>query len=203
MSRQITYTVVADGGTDRLLVPIIEWAIHRLDPEVDILEPEFEKRIGSVSEFFGSYKHTTMLVFAHRDAESSDVEDRLSEFGEVSEKVVPIVPVRMSETWLLIDGSAIARAADSTVPVSVPPPNRLEQIADSKTELEQLLLKAAGSPTGRRGKTFKRSMTERRVNLASLIKDYSPLETLDAFCRFQASLAEVYPYGHRSAKVDR
>ena len=198
MSRQITYTVVADGGTDRLLVPIIEWALHRLDPDVDILEPEFEKRIGSVSEFFGSYRRTTMLVFAHRDAESSRFEDRLSEFAEVAEDVVPVVPVRMSEAWLLIDGSAIARAADSTEPVSVPSLNKLEQIADPKTELEQLLLKAAGSPTGRRGKTFKRSMTERRVNLALLIKDYSPLENLDAFRRFQASLAEVYPYGYRS-----
>ena len=70
MSRQITYTVIADGGTDRLLVPIIDWTIHRLDPEVDILEPEFEKRTGSVGEYFGSYTPTTMLVFAHRDAEA-------------------------------------------------------------------------------------------------------------------------------------
>ena len=51
MSRQLTFSVVADGGTDRLLVPIIQWAIHRLDPQVEILEPEFSKRSGSVKEF--------------------------------------------------------------------------------------------------------------------------------------------------------
>ena len=43
MSRRLTSSVVADGGTDQLLVPIIQWAIHRLDPDVEILEPEFSK----------------------------------------------------------------------------------------------------------------------------------------------------------------
>ena len=193
MSRQITYTVVADGGTDRLLVPVIDWAIHRLDPEVDILEPEFEKRTGSVGEYFSSYSPTTMLVFAHRDAEGSSIDHRLREFDNVS-GVVPVIPVRMSEAWLLIDGDAIARAADSRVTVSVPRLNTLEQIADPKTVLETLLFGAAGSPTGRRAKKFKDSLAKRRVNLASLIKDYSPLESLEAFRRFQSSLADAYPY---------
>ena len=46
----MTWSIVADGGTDRMLIPIIEWAIHRLDPEVEILEPEFRKRRGSVPD---------------------------------------------------------------------------------------------------------------------------------------------------------
>lgn len=196
MSRQITYTVVADGGTDRVLVPIIRWAIHRLDPEVDILEPEFVKRAGSVAEFFDSYEPTTMLVFAHRDAESSGIKKRVSEFNQVAlEEVVPIVPVRKSEAWLLIDGSAIARAAGrSAAHVAVPKLSTIEKIADPKTKLERLLFQAAGSPTGRSGKNFKRSMVSRRVNLASLISDYSPLETLPAFAAFQTLLAKAYPH---------
>ncbi len=193
MSRQITYTVVADGGTDRLLVPIIDWTIHRLDPEVDILEPEFEKRAGSVGEHFESSTRTTMLVFAHRDAEASSIDDRLREFDSVS-GVVPVVPVRMSEAWLLIDGDAIARAADSRAAVDLPKLNTLENVVDPKSELETLLFAAAGSPTGRRGKKFKSSLAKRRVNLASLITDYSPLESLEAFRRFQSSLADAYPY---------
>ena len=193
MSRQITYTVVADGGTDRLLVPIIDWTIHRLDPEVDILEPEFEKRTGSVGEYFHCYTSTTMLVFAHRDAEGSSIDHRLREFENVP-GVVPVVPVRMSEAWLLIDGDAIARAADSRATVEVPKLTKLEQIPDPKTLLGKLLDEAAGSPTGRRGKKFIASLTERRVNLASLIEDYSPLESLEAFRRFQSSLADAYPY---------
>ena len=32
--RQLTWSIVADGGIDRMLVPIIEWTIHRLDPDL-------------------------------------------------------------------------------------------------------------------------------------------------------------------------
>ena len=198
MTRQLSYTVVADGGTDRVLVPIIQWAIHRLDPDVDILEPEFEKRIGGVSKFFEEYQPSTMLVFAHRDAENFALEERIREFDQVAlDKVVPVIPVRMSESWLLFDGPAIARAADSpSSDVPVPKPKEIERIAQPKVMLEKLLFEAAGSPAGRRGKNFKRSMVDRRVNLASLISDYSPLESLDAFVQFQRSLAEAYPYPH-------
>ena len=66
MSRQLTWSIVADGGTDRMLVPIIEWAIHRLDPDVEILEPEFLKRSGSVQDFLRSYESDAMIIFVHR-----------------------------------------------------------------------------------------------------------------------------------------
>ena len=55
MNRQLAYAVVADGETDRLLVPVIQWAVHRLDPGVEILEPEFRKRRGSVAEYISDY----------------------------------------------------------------------------------------------------------------------------------------------------
>ena len=54
MNRQLTWSIVADGGTDRLLVPVIQWAMHRLDPDVEILEPEFRKRHGSIDASIGS-----------------------------------------------------------------------------------------------------------------------------------------------------
>ena len=198
MSRQITYSVIADGWTDRVLLPIISWAIHRLDPDVDILEPEFAERTGSVEEFFGDYSPSTMLVFAHRDAEKAAFEDRLREFEQVlseHSEVVPVIPVRMSEAWLLIDGAAIANAAGSPdAKVPVPKLSTLEGIADPKAELTELLFKAAGSPKGRSGKRFKRSAGKHRVHLASLITDYSPLESVSAFVEFQNALARAYPY---------
>ena len=115
MNRQLAYAVVADGGTDRLLVPIIQWAVHRLDPGVEILEPDFRRRRGSITEFLGAYKTGAMLIFVHRDSEGLSLEERLREFGTVDRPdVVPVVPVRMSESWILIDGFAIAQAAGST-----------------------------------------------------------------------------------------
>ena len=194
MRRQLTYAVVADGGTDKLLVPIIEWAIHALDPEVEILEPEFRKRSGSIEDYLIVYKSSVMLIFVHRDAEKLPLEERMKEFDSVVRSdVVAVVPVRMSEAWILFDGSAIARAAGSpSAEVPVPKFADIEGIANPKDLLDLLLFEAAGSPTGRRGKNFKRSMAERRVSVASYIADYTPLEALSAFRQFQNSLAERY-----------
>ena len=101
----------------------------------------------------------------------------------------------MSEAWILFDGSAVARAAGSrTAAVPVPGIAEIEGIADPKDRLDELLFLAAGSPAGRRGRTFKRSIAKRRVSVAGYVTDYSPLENLPAFRRFQEALAERYPY---------
>lgn len=196
MSRQLVYSVVADGGTDRLLVPIIQWAIHRLDPSVELLEPEFRKRSGSVKEFLDSYNSGRMLIFVHRDAENRSLEERMTEFDSINRpEVVAVVPVRMSESWLLFEGSAIAGAAGSPAShVQVPKISEIEGIADPKDLLDQLLFEAAGSPAGRRGKVFRRSIVERRVSVSLRISDFKPLEGLRAFRQFQQSLATSYPY---------
>ena len=196
MSRQLAYAIVADGGTDRLLVPIIQWAVHRLDPDVEILEPEFRKRKGSVAEFLSTYSTGAMLIFVHRDSEKLKLEERLEEFTAVDRQhVVPVVPVRMSESWLLFHGPAIAEAAGvKSSSVAVPSIVQIENITDPKGHLDDLLLQAAGPPTGRRGRIFRRSIPERRVSVAQYIADYSPLENLPAFRSFQDALAQQYPY---------
>ena len=196
MSRQLTYTLIADGGTDKMLLPIIDWAIRKLDPEVQILQPDFVKRMGNVPEFLAEFRSGAMLVFVHRDSERETLQERLREFESITRpSTVPIVPVQMSEAWVLFDGQAIAGAAGSRSPVeSVPKVRDIESIRDPKRLLEKLIYEAAGSPTTRRGRSLKRSMPERRVRVASLIPDFGPLERLEAFRAFQDALASNYPY---------
>lgn len=195
MTRQLTYEVVADGGTDRALVPIIEWAIHRLDPHVELLEPVFRKRKGPVAPFLRDNPSEAMLLFVHRDAESMTVEQRRAEFDGAPAAVVPVIPVRMTEAWLLISARAIAEAADRpNIELTVPAVRDVASLADPKLKLEQLLLAAAGNPGGRRGKKFRASLVSRRVNVATLIGDYTPLESVSAFQAFQLALASQYPY---------
>lgn len=180
-----------------MLVPIIQWAIHRLDPVVEILEPQFRKRQGSISEDVEKYGSGSMLVFVHRDSETLTLDERLREFDGIARSdVVPVVPVQMSEAWVLFDGAAIGKAASSSsAEVSVPSVAELEGIRDPKARLDNLLFEVAGRPTGRRGKVFKRSIVERRVSVAGYIADYAPLEDVPAFARFQETLAACYPYG--------
>ena len=196
MSQQLPYAIIADGETDRLLIPIIQWSIHRLDPDVELIELEFKKRSGSVADFISVYDSGAMLIFVHRDAENASLEERLKEFEPIARSdVVLVVPVRMSEAWILFDSSAIAKAAGSSSSrVTVPRMNRIESIADPKGLLNQLLFEAAGSPAGRRGKNFNDSISWRRASVAQNISDYSPLDLLPAFRQFQRSLAARYPY---------
>ena len=139
-----------------------------------------------------------MLIFVHRDSENLTLDERMEEFDAVDrQEVVPLIPVRMSESWLLFDGSAIAKAAGRpSSRVHVPRVVEIENIPDPKARLDELLVQAAGSPAGRRGRNFRRSIAGRRASVAEYISDYSPLEDLPAFSRFQQRLAERYPYGN-------
>jgi hypothetical protein len=180
-----------------MLIPVLTWAIHRLDPAVDILlEPDFAKRRGPVGAFLASYETSAMLTFVHRDAEGLSRDHRRREFEGVDRKdVVPVIPVRMTEAWMLIDGPAIAQAADRPgALVQLPPIASLEDLNNPKQMLEDLLMRAAGELGIRRRKRFRASLVDRRVNVASLIEDYSPLERLVAFRQFQLELAATYPY---------
>lgn len=196
MTRQLAWSLIADGGTDRALEPIIRWAIGRLDPTVEVLDPEFRKRHGSIPEFLDRYETGAMLTFVHRDAESMSLHERLNEFDGLSVGgLVPVVPMRMTEAWLFIDAEAIASAAGApSSDLTLPKLGTLESIPDPKAELERLLKEAAGPLKGRRLKKFASTIVDRRVDVASRIRDFSPLEQLDAFRQFQGTLAELYPY---------
>ena len=197
MSRQITYCLVADGGTDRsLLEPIVDWSIRRLDPDVRIDGRSFAKRRGSLEAFFDRYDPDGMMTFVHRDAERVPLTERLEEFDILDlSPMVPVVPVRMSEAWILFDKDANSEAVGRALhPFSVPSVSRLEEISDPKAHLDDLLLRAAGSPTARRLKRFNREIVNRRIEVARRIRDFTPLDGLPAFRAFQNTLAERYIY---------
>ena len=147
-------------------------------------------------DFIETYNSEVMLIFFHRDSENSTLQVRLRTFDSIiASNIVPVIPIRMSEAWIIFNAEAIARAADfpSSI-VDTPRLPQIESIADPKTRLNELIVQAAGNPTGRRGKKLKNSMADKRVAVASYISDYSPLEQLDAFRAFQNALAECYPY---------
>lgn len=190
------YTLLADGGTDRVLEPIINWLVHDIDSGVEILEPEFDKRSGGVSDYLKADHPGPMIVFAHRDAENVSMDERLEEFRDVTDdRVVPVVPVRMTEAWLLIDSRAISRAAGNPwAEVELPPVKELNGLVNPKAVLEEKLLVAAGAPAGRRRKRFMRDIVSRRVNVADYTTDYSRLRELPDFRAFEKRLRERYPY---------
>ena len=195
MSHQtLRWTLLGDGSSDESLQPIITWTLVKLLPSGSHLEPGFVshtdlgERLRRAQQEFPSD-----LFFVHRDAEKERAEQRLSEIEKATATIsqlpptVPIIPVRMTEAWLLIDEGAIRMAADNPNGrrvLSLPGIAKLEALPDPKDVLDQCLMTANDSQ-GRRHHKFKRSLPFRRRRVSQLIRDFRPLRSLSAFRRFE------------------
>jgi hypothetical protein len=204
MPRTLRITLTTDGSSDKALLPVIRWMVLQTFPgrtlEYDLQWADLGRVVGKdirkprVEQAIHYYP-CDLLLF-HRDAESRDpplIEERYREIETELRghtiPAVPIVPITMTEAWLLIEESAIKKAADnpnSSAKLTLPAIDRLEQLPDPKQTLHELLIAACELPARRLDK-FKRpsELTRRRERVAELIDDFSPLRQLSAFQRFE------------------
>jgi hypothetical protein len=200
----VKFTLVAEGAADAALLPILAWTI-RSDARVQEIDAQFahqhllppprqglEARIRKAAELFPAD-----LFIVHRDSDRAHPNDRAREIARAINASrlrngVPVVPVRMSEAWLLIDEAALRSAAGNprgTIPLpAFPSLGAIERIADPKALLHDLLRTASGL-RGRRLAKFDERGSAKRV--AERIDDYRPLRNLDAFARFERDLARA------------
>jgi hypothetical protein len=148
------------------LLHVITWVLVQHDSELDLAEPGFRSRAArapmaddmraTIDEFDPD------VLFAHRDAEQQDPEQRRLEIPDTVHPLVRIVPVRMTEAWLLFDEAAIRTAADNprgTVRLDLPPLQRIEDLPDPKSRLREFVL-AAADVRGRRRKRLTRDLPQ-------------------------------------------
>lgn len=140
------------------------------------------------------------ILFIHRDAEAADPKDREREIRGASDacrpsaSVVTIIPVRMTEAWLLFDERAIRVAAGNprgAVELDLPPPSRLERLSDPKTVLFDVLRRASELPPQR----LRRFQPEsRRHRIMELVTEgnFAPLRQLEAFCRLESQVETLF-----------
>jgi hypothetical protein len=140
------------------------------------------------------------LLFIHRDAEGEPREHRATEIHTAlagarailaTPPAVCVVPVRMMEIWLLIDESALRRAAGNPNGRNTLPMPRfadMEGIPNPKDLLYGLVRDASGL-YGRRRKTLHVNTAVHRIS--ELINDFSLLRNLRAFNVLEADLQRV------------
>jgi hypothetical protein len=140
------------------------------------------------------------LLFVHRDAETASLEDRLNEIkqavmdtGIVNDvsTVICVVPVRMTEAWLLFDIDAIRQAAGNpsgTVPLELHRLSDIESLPDPKGVLHRALRTAIQYGTHRR-KRFDVNKAVQRV--PEYIEDFSPLRSLSAFAALEEEVRRM------------
>jgi len=92
-----------------------------------------------------------------------------------------VIPVQMTEAWLLFDEVALRHAAgnpNGKNPLKLPELSKIEQIPNPKEILFQIL-REASELTARRLKKF--NLAGARIRITELIDDFSPLLALRAF----------------------
>lgn len=187
--------LLADGAGDRALLPILAWAIRSAAPDARFFEPEFEVRRGELDSELERVSSTLRpdILFVHRDAEREPLDVRRNEIPMTRSGLVRVVPVRMTEAWLLIDEMAIRKAAgnpNGRITLDVPNISRLEGLPDPKGTLRKLLLDATEYPQ-RRKQRFMRDI-QRCVHLvAEYTGSFTPLRKLAAFRAFEEDLARA------------
>jgi hypothetical protein len=194
-------TLVTDGPSDVVLVPLLAWLAAQLTPTaIEIRWADLrglrEKPQGLSERLnLATQLYPCRILFVHRDAENQEAEFRHEEIRCANTTGcghVCVVPVRMQEAWLLHNEAALREAADrpsGTNRLDLPPANRWERLADPKLTLYNALRAASGA-TGRRAKRFKPSKAAHR--LAELITDWSPLRPLPAFARLEADMRGAF-----------
>lgn len=197
-------TLVAEGTSDQALLPIIAWALREAGVTSDLETTwadlnnfprrplDLAEKIRVANELFPSD-----LLIVHRDADGAGRDSRLEEIARavgpllLTVRHVCLIPVTMSEAWLLFDEAAIRSAAGnpySRCQLSLPKLGETERIADPKhTLFEQLRI--ASELTGRRLRKFDRNRA--RAQVAEYIDDFSPLRNLTAFRAFEQDLRDI------------
>ena len=188
------FLLVCDGSSDGALVA----HIRRLLIAIGVRDPDgnywtrgryLADKIRNGIERQGNAD----LVFVHRDAESADSESRYHEIEDAIQKAsiacqwVGVVPVRMTEAWLLLYDDAIRNAArkpNGTIPLNLPLPRECEQRADPKAILETALI-TASETTGRRRERIRRSFSTLRRSLLENLPVGGRLEQLESWRRFR------------------
>ena len=133
------------------------------------------------------------LLFVHRDADAAGSEARYREIENAAREAeyqgpwVGIVPVRMTEAWILLDERAIRQVAGKPrgrETLDLPRPRLVERIPNPKAELERVLL-AANGVRGRRRREFLVSIPAMHRRLLQNLPVGGPLEQLESWSKFR------------------
>jgi Domain of unknown function (DUF4276) len=200
-------TLLAEGSSDAALLPIISWLWEQHFPN-DLIELQFADlssttlgskcvadRLPHAIDLFPSE-----ILLIHRDADREPPQNRRKEI-EAAIKRLPasvlkprfifVIPVRMSEAWMLTDVSAIRKAAgnpNGKKPLVLPQPNKIEGLPDPKKTLYNLLTEAKELGPQRRASFHPQKAA---LLVTGHSKDFSILRRLPSFQKLEAEISKI------------
>jgi len=194
---EVTALYIAEGTSDGPLADLVATLCAERGLLLDITIPDFSllqdkvkkdpgSRLSASRELMGA---EVDVVIIHRDTDNTDTAKRLAEMHEAmaadgrTVPLIPVIPVRMTEAWSLLDEAAIRSAAgnpNGRNSLTLPKPNRVESIADPKQLLREVLLEASGA-TGRRRRMVAARFDQNRRRLLQDIDPNGPISQLPSW----------------------
>jgi hypothetical protein len=208
MNETVNFTLLAEGSSDRALLPILEWLLSQHVSASTVIAGDWvdTNRLprGKISKPRDRLRsaidvYPCDILFIHRDGDGGGLEARRVEIdswlreAQLGNAVssVRVIPIRKCEAWLLVDEQAIRRAASNpngSMPLSLPKTHEIEGMADPKDVLFKALVTASGL-SGRRLKKFDRNQA--RSVVAKHMTQHAVLRQLAAFRELDTEIREV------------
>ena len=197
-----TTTLVADGSSDRTLIPIISLLLNTHCPG-PYREPGFVDQIppgtrGLADRIrYSLERYPCDVLFVHRDAERQPPNLRIKEIQQAlaslptAHPAIEIVPVQMTESWLLVSEQAIRRAAGNPAgrdALGLPAAHKIEAV-DAKETLFEAIRRARG--LGRQ-RTQRLKPEAYRHRVAEYLDDLSLLRRAPSFARFELKVRDYF-----------
>ncbi|WP_405105896.1 DUF4276 family protein [Micromonospora sp. NBC_01405] len=197
---------VSEGSSDLPLADIIEALFFNRGVTVRLSKPDFSlfnkvskdvrSRVDAGLKLVGG---PVDLIVVHRDADNAGHHARQQEIRAAVQPVggaaqlVPVIPVRMTEAWLLLDEVAIRQVAGNPrgrMSLGLPKAHEIESIANPKDVLRTCLVKAADE-TGRRREAMVKRFNQHRRQLLERLDPTGGVVGLASWGRLVADVDET------------
>lgn len=202
---KLRFILTGEGSSDLRLVEhigsvLIEEGFTEVRgeaPDLSLFSPAVGRSVREKLMALARHYPNSDVIFVHRDADNVGVETREQEVWRAAlgilaaERIIPVIPVTMLETWLLADAEAIKRVAGNSGYKGslecIPGISRLEKVRDSKQLLCEALCEASQTQ-GSRLKKFKGRFADMRARLTFDLDPNGPVKGLDSYRHFRTQV---------------
>lgn len=206
---------IGEGSSDMPISDIVEGiffdrgiSVHLSKPDFGLLGRWVAKDVRSRLEASESLTDGRIdIAVVHRDADNVGSAVRRAEISEAVDSlkynalVVPVVPIRMTEAWLLLDEAAIRMVAGNPrgrTHLDLPKCHEVESHADPKKLLSECLLKAA-DVTGRRRERVAKRFSQNRRQLLERLDRHGAVTELESWKSLVSDIDDVVNRWHSIA----
>lgn len=209
---KINFIVVAEGSSDLRLVEHIERIlidegceeVRGEAPDLGRFHPPVGTTVREKLQAVIKYFPSAELIFVHRDADNAGVGARLNEIMTAAmdlvavEQIVPIIPVKMLETWLLADINLISSVSGGkgirTRLNSLPSIRQLESRSNTKSILQDVLCEASGLQRETHLVAFRKRFPEMRARLVLDLDPNGPVTRLPSYQAFRHRITQAIQF---------